>query len=66
MSTKKLQILGSLGSDDALTIDLEDAEQGTAHLTNSDQLGGLPASNYVLKSEVPTFTYSNGTLAITT
>ena len=37
----------------ALTIDLNSAESGTAPFTNSDMLGGLPASSYLQVADFP-------------
>jgi hypothetical protein len=34
-----------------LTVDVTDAEQGTANLINADQLGGLGANQYLLANE---------------
>ena len=47
----------------ALTIDLNNTESGAVPSTNSDMLGGLPASNYVTKIM---FSLSGTTLTITT
>lgn len=43
---------GETGDVTALTIDLTDADQGIANLTNADTLGGYMASNYVRKAEL--------------
>ena len=37
----------------SLTIDLNNAESGTAPFTNSDMLGGLPASSYLQVADFP-------------
>lgn len=44
LNTKVNAIIQDIGS---LTIDLNSAESGTAPFTNSDMLGGLPASSYL-------------------
>lgn len=51
MATKKLQIVDSPWKD-AVTVDLENSENGNVPSTNSDRLGGLAASEYATKMHV--------------
>ena len=60
INTKVNAVIQDIG---ALTIDLNNTESGVAPFTNSDMLGGLPASNYVTKAM---FSLSGTTLTITT
>ena len=50
LNTKVNAIIQDIGS---LTIDLNSAESGTAPFTNSDMLGGLPASSYLQVADFP-------------
>lgn len=49
------QITSAVNSAGVLTIDITDAEAGTANLINADSLGGVAASGYVLDSELDTY-----------
>ena len=50
LNTKVNAIIQDIGS---LTIDLNSAESGTVPFTNSDMLGGLPASSYLQVADFP-------------
>lgn len=50
LNTKVNAIIQDIGS---LTIDLNNAESGTVPFTNSDMLGGLPASSYLQVADFP-------------
>lgn len=50
LNTKVNTIIQDIG---ALTIDLNNAESGTVPATNSDMLGGLPASSYLQVADFP-------------
>ena len=50
LNTKVNTIIQDIG---ALTIDFNNAESGTVPATNSDMLGGLPASSYLQVADFP-------------
>lgn len=47
------QITSAINDAGFLTVDLNDTESGIAPFTNSDMLGGLPASNYLQVADFP-------------